>query len=80
MVVLILNKAKVNSKDTDGFTALHEGESKSLEILKRRLLTYLNQAAQYGHKKIAEILLSNGGEVNIKSNGGVTPLHYGNWG
>ena len=44
---------------------------------KNRLLTCFNKASYNGHKSVVEILLSNGGDVNIKSNGGVTPLHSG---
>jgi len=36
----------------------------------------LHYAAQYGHKAMAELLLSNKADVNAKDNYGQTPLHY----
>jgi ankyrin repeat protein len=38
--------------------------------------TPLHYAAQYGHRAVAELLLSNKAEVNAKDNYGQTPLHY----
>ena len=38
-------------------------------------MTPLFMAAGIGHKKIVELLLANGAEVNAKNDGGVTPLH-----
>ena len=38
--------------------------------------TALHSASQWGHKRIAEILLANGADVNVTNRWGQTPLHY----
>jgi cytohesin len=43
--------------------------------------TPLHEAASWGHMEIAELLIDNGADVNVKSGFGHTPLHWaaGNW-
>lgn len=39
-------------------------------------ITPLHFAAQAGHKQLAQLLISNGANVNAKDEHAVTPLHY----
>ena len=38
--------------------------------------TPLHEAASWGHMEIAELLIDNGADVNVKSGFGQTPLHW----
>eukprot|EP00795_Rhopilema_esculentum_P013394 gene13394-4257_t len=85
-VMLILN-----SKDSEGRTALHLYVAVDNKALVRYLAsredcllseqdhmqrTPLHLAAILGHTEIAEVLLSHGCEALIPDNNGVRPLHY----
>jgi ankyrin repeat protein len=41
-----------------------------------RGVTSLHWAAVLNHKEVAELLITNGADVNVKDPGGFTPLHY----
>ena len=39
-------------------------------------MTPLHQAADFGRKEVAELLIANGADVNTEDNDGYSPLHY----
>jgi len=59
-----------------------EAAGSSLQIMGLRRLVFtagdtaLHSAAQWGHKEIVELLLSNAADVNAANKWGQTPLHY----
>ena len=38
--------------------------------------TPLHNAAEYGHKEVAELLIAEGADVNAKDSFSITPLNY----
>jgi len=75
---------------------LKAGESGNIEAIKQHLaagadvnaknkaeMTPLHYASMMGHKEVAGLLITNGADVNAKSqfqNFGETPLHHAAWG
>ncbi len=85
---LIKTGAKLNAKDSDGYTPLHcaayYGETKVAKMLTDAAaevnvksgfaMTPLHVAAGRGHPKAAKVLIDAGADVNAKDKDGRTPL------
>jgi ankyrin repeat protein len=85
--LLLIYGSDVNAKDNDGFTPLHGAKNR---VVAEQLLakgadvnaevndtgwTPLHQSADWGNKRLMELLLDNKAEVNARDNQGATPLH-----
>ena len=84
----LLNKAKVNAKDSYKRTPLHRAAKYGHVAIVTRLLdngaavnaknkygeTPLHLAAKYGHEAVATLLLDKGAKVNARNNDRKTPL------
>jgi len=86
---LISKGARVNASNTTGDTPLHYSSNGCLSIVKQLIdakadvtkqniygLTPLHKSSTLGYQDIAELLLSNGVDINARDNMGRTPLDY----
>ena len=79
MKLLLENKADINKKSDNGFTALIWGFLKLIVILILVLkLQLFHLASQWGHESIVKLLLENNADINIQCNNGFTALIWGN--
>ena len=86
--LLLKNKARINSIDPAGYTALIracENETMVQTLINKganvnlasiRGITPLMEAAANGHINIVEILIENGADVKAKSHNGLTALDF----
>lgn len=85
----LLDGAKVNGKDENGWTPLHraafKGKTESVKVLLNNGAnvdmvdnsgyTPLHRAVEAGHVQVALALIGNGAKANMKGLKGVVPLH-----
>jgi ankyrin repeat protein len=83
------DRALLNARDSDGYTALHRSASGNhlkiceyliqsgadIHALTDDKWTALHCAAFWNHYEIGSLLLQNGIDINAQTNGGQTPLH-----
>jgi len=71
---LIAEGADVNATDGADVNATDGADVKA-----NRVWTALHEAADRGHKKVAELLIEKGANVNAEDSAGFTPLYYAIW-